>query len=154
VAIGALGAGELELSVRSRSGTRTSEQIPEAVLDLVLVQTGQKEGKPSASLQWKPPANITKPNIKYCIKISSKLSNEVLKDLEVSGTRLDFPGPGDDYLEPLFTYIFAVQASNQDVRGDWNMIEGSIGVCVHWCAPNESKPSVRIPSGPSLPAWL
>lgn len=125
-------AGELELSVRSASwsGSRSPEQrVPEAVQDLVLVQ-GQDCSKPSASLQWRPPANLldSQDVSYYYIRISSKLSSQVLREIEVKGatTRLDFPG--DEYLEPLHEYIFAVQAMGcSHVRGDWNMLDAVIG---------------------------
>lgn len=126
--------GELELSVtstRSRSGT---QRVPEPVQDLVLVQ-GPQNGKPSASLQWKPPANLTAPQVShYCVRISSGVSNQVLREIELNGitTRMEFPG--DEYLEPLCQYIFAVLAIGyNNVRGDWSMLDGTIGM--HYRVP-------------------
>lgn len=114
-----------ELSVQSsRNGTRS----PEAVQNLVLVQ-GQDSSKASASLQWGPPANLpgSQDVGHYYIKISSKLSSQVLREMEVKGvtTRLDFPR--DEHLEPLYEYIFAVQAVSGGHVGDWNMLDGVIG---------------------------
>ena len=123
----------MKTGTRGRSRTKSSAAaapVPEAVLDLVLVQTGE-DGKPSACLQWKPPANMTKPNdiSHYYIQISSKLSNEVLEEKEVEGaTQLNFPT--DMYLEPLRDYIFAVRTVNcNEEVGDLSMVEGCIGMC-------------------------
>lgn len=112
--------------------TKVVEQnrTPEPVQDLILLQS--KDGQPSASLQWKPPANFTNPEdlIHYSVRISSKLTSKVLRDFEVKGitTQVDFNrGEQHDRLEPLREYIFAVHAtSSTHIAGDMSMIEGSI----------------------------
>lgn len=125
----------LELSVRStrsRSGTRSpsiKSPVPEAVQNLVLVQS--PNGEPSASLRWELPANLTSPQdvSQYCIRISSRVSNEVLWDLKVEGSKTQLDFPQDKNVEPLCDYIFGVQAMGPNhVCGDWSMLDGCIGM--------------------------
>lgn len=122
--------GDLELVRRPGSKT-TDTRVPEPVQDLTVEQSSSDAAPPTAvTLSWRAPANFSAPNdvSHYYIKVSSKISNKVLKELEVKGdtTRVEFSGK--DALEPLQTYIFGVQAlgSNRST-GDWNMVEGFVG---------------------------
>ena len=124
--------GELELSTRSRSGTRspgsTRSPVPEAVQNLELVQS--RKGEPSANLKWELPANLVRSQdvSHYIVRVSSGVSNKVLWEMEVDGGKTQVDFPEDKYLEPLCPYIFGVQAKNSNyVTGDWSMLDGCIG---------------------------
>ena len=96
------------------------------------MQTGN--GHPSGSLRWQAPANLPSYGSvsHYYIKVSSKISNKVLKEMKVQGTTTQVSFQGDEYLEPLCEYIFAVCAISQSrIIGDWNMVEGLIGAGGH-----------------------
>lgn len=95
------------------------------------MQRQSQAGQPHAvSLTWQPPPNFSAPKevSHYYVKVSSKISNRVLKELEVSGESVEVDLSGDDPLEPLQEYIFAVQALGCNHQpGDWNMVDGFVG---------------------------
>ena len=64
----------------------------------------------------------------YYIKISSKISNQVLRETEVDGNTMEIELSEKDKVEPLEEYIFSVQAKgSNDVIGDLNMVDGFVG---------------------------
>lgn len=117
--------------MRSRSASRSPEQVlPEAVQDLMVIQTTGSEEHPSVALTWTPPANCSRPRdiSHYCIRVSSKLSEDVLRQKEVKAEVREVEFSGDDSLEPLQEYVFAVQAiGHYHAMGEWNEVDGFVG---------------------------
>ena len=124
-------AGEIELSVQSRP--RSPEPVvPEKVQGLEVRQLPEEQR--AVSLSWKPPDNMKGPHDvrHYYVRVSSKLSSEVVRNMELDGSVTSVEIAGKDGLELLHEYIFAVQAmSSEHVLGDWNMMEGQISESLH-----------------------
>ena len=108
--------------------SRTPELlVPEKVQELEVSQLPEQQV--AVSLSWKAPANMAGPKDvrHYYVRVSSKLSSEVVSNIELEGCVTSVEIAGKDGLEPLHQYIFAVQAMSSDhAIGDWNMIEGQI----------------------------
>lgn len=127
--------------MRSRSTSRSPDLgTPEPVQDLTVLQADSTAPpfQVTITLKWNPPENFSRPKDvgHYYIKVSSKISNKVLKELEVNGYTTSVEFNGNDALEPLQTYIFAVQAMGSNhVTGDWNMVEGFVGKSGLPCSP-------------------
>ena len=102
--------------------------MPEKVQDLRLQQAPEQDL--AITLSWKPPENLKSPKkdiSHYYVRVSSKLSSQVVQNVEVEGSKTEVEFLGKDGLEPLTEYIFSVQAmSTHRVLGDWNMTEGLI----------------------------
>lgn len=98
------------------------------MLDLEVTQNPKQ---PSITLRWAPPANFSRPNaiLCYSVKVSSKITNLVLKEVELDGETTEVTFSGRDGLEPLQDYLFAVWAvGSNHVSGEWSMVEGFLGM--------------------------
>lgn len=114
--------------MQSRRPKSPEAVVPEKVQGLELSQLPEEQH--AVCLTWDPPENMKAPNNYisfYYVRVSSKLSSEVVRNIELEGTTTSIELSERHGLKPLHEYIFAVQAmSREHVLGDWNMMEGRI----------------------------